>query len=481
MNRMRRVLRCSGRRGLRTLGMVALAGVVVLGGTGLGAVRTADAALERTLTVAHEDTTWQTTPGELGAHVSAQQLVSSVDWLDDLEAAQLAAALSTGDRDHGAPTLPAQAPEDRLADWVGEIAEEVDEPARDAGIESVELASAQELEFREARDGVEVDREAAVEALRDALRAGEETVRLPVAEVEPELATDDVASVLPELRAAVSDALDGPVTVVHDDRRWEVTPAELDATVHLDAEDGAALRAVADGQAPESAVGVAVSAGEVEAFVERVAAEVERAPRDARLDGSGGSLEIVPHRDGVRIDREEAAQRLQQALEGAREGAREEGGASIELPVARTAPAVTAGDYDRVLYLRQDERRLYLYVDGQPVRDWPVAVGQAGHATPTGQFTVGAKRHRPTWVNPSPDGWGSDMPDRVGPGSDNPLGVRALNWNQHGRDTLIRFHGTPDEDSIGEAASRGCVRLTNEDVRELYDLVPSGTPIVSVR
>jgi lipoprotein-anchoring transpeptidase ErfK/SrfK len=61
------------------------------------------------------------------------------------------------------------------------------------------------------------------------------------------------------------------------------------------------------------------------------------------------------------------------------------------------------------------------------------------------------------------------------------LGVRALNWNRPGGgDTLIRFHGTPNEASIGTASSNGCVRMFNADVIELYDLVPSGVTILSV-
>jgi lipoprotein-anchoring transpeptidase ErfK/SrfK len=72
------------------------------------------------------------------------------------------------------------------------------------------------------------------------------------------------------------------------------------------------------------------------------------------------------------------------------------------------------------------------------------------------------------------------MPAQIGPGPDNPLGARAINWNRNGADTLIRFHGTPNEDSIGEAASAGCVRMFNDDVIELYDLVETGMTIVSV-
>ena len=94
-------------------------------------------------------------------------------------------------------------------------------------------------------------------------------------------------------------------------------------------------------------------------------------------------------------------------------------------------------------------------------------------------FTIGVKRFEPTWHNSSPDGWGKDMPLEIGPGPHNPLGLRALNWYRDGYDTLIRFHGTANEASIGRAASHGCVRMTNANVIELYDLVETGTVVVS--
>ena len=71
------------------------------------------------------------------------------------------------------------------------------------------------------------------------------------------------------------------------------------------------------------------------------------------------------------------------------------------------------------------------------------------------------------------------MPEKIGPGPDNPLGLRALNWMQDGWDTLIRVHGTANVSSIGNAASHGCVRMTNPDVIELFDLVDTGTVILS--
>ncbi len=139
-------------------------------------------------------------------------------------------------------------------------------------------------------------------------------------------------------------------------------------------------------------------------------------------------------------------------------------------------PEVTTAAFRQVLVLRQGQHTLDLYEDGQLTRTWNVAVGESGHRTPTGVYKVTLKRHMPTWVNPSPNGWGSGMPDRIGPGVNNPLGVRALNWSA----PAIRFHGTAKESSIGTDASKGCVRLTNSDVVELYDLVDVGATIVSI-
>ena len=66
------------------------------------------------------------------------------------------------------------------------------------------------------------------------------------------------------------------------------------------------------------------------------------------------------------------------------------------------------------------------------------------------------------------------------PGLTNPLGARALYIFQDGRDTLYRVHGSPEASSIGKAVSSGCVRLLNQDIVDLYNRVPKGSPILVV-
>lgn len=121
------------------------------------------------------------------------------------------------------------------------------------------------------------------------------------------------------------------------------------------------------------------------------------------------------------------------------------------------------------LVLKLGERRLYIYEGSEMHSSYPVAIGRPGWETPTGSFTVMQKLENPGWTNPLT---GEQMP----PGVDNPLGERwigfwtdGLNW--------IGFHGTPNRESIGTAASHGCVRMYNEDVRKLYERVEVGTPV----
>ena len=70
------------------------------------------------------------------------------------------------------------------------------------------------------------------------------------------------------------------------------------------------------------------------------------------------------------------------------------------------------------------------------------------------------------------------LPKFVEGGPKNPLGARGLYLFDGSKDTLFRIHGTNQPELIGEAISSGCIRMTNEDVIELYDKVKIGTPVV---
>jgi L,D-transpeptidase ErfK/SrfK len=85
------------------------------------------------------------------------------------------------------------------------------------------------------------------------------------------------------------------------------------------------------------------------------------------------------------------------------------------------------------------------------------------------------KRENPTWYNPALDSWGAGLPAVVPGGPGNPMGTRALYITAPG---LIRIHGTTSPESIGRYASHGCIRMHNEQVEQLYELVPVGTKVI---
>jgi hypothetical protein len=109
------------------------------------------------------------------------------------------------------------------------------------------------------------------------------------------------------------------------------------------------------------------------------------------------------------------------------------------------------------------KRRVTAYKNEEILVSYPVAVGKKGWETPKGSFKVIQMIKNPTWQNP----WnGKVMP--AGPNT--ALGERWIGFWTNGKDT-IGFHGTPTVNSIGKAASHGCVRMYNKDVKELFPIL----------
>ncbi|MBN9307175.1 MAG: L,D-transpeptidase [Devosia sp. 67-54] len=127
------------------------------------------------------------------------------------------------------------------------------------------------------------------------------------------------------------------------------------------------------------------------------------------------------------------------------------------------------------------ERLLYLVGENGRAMRYGVGIGRDGFAW-SGRARIAYKREWPIWTPPAEmiarqpelEPYRHGMP----PGLDNPLGPRALYIFEGSRDTLYRLHGNPDERSIGQAVSSGCVRLLDQDVIDLYNRVPAGSPIL---
>lgn len=136
--------------------------------------------------------------------------------------------------------------------------------------------------------------------------------------------------------------------------------------------------------------------------------------------------------------------------------------------VTETKPQTPVVDtVNLVLNLRQ--KRVYVYKGDKVIAKYPVAIGKKGWETPVGEWQVMEKVKNPGWTN-------FKTGEVMKPGKENPLGARWIGFWTDGED-VIGFHGTPNIKSIGTAASHGCVRMYNRDVRALYPLVKVGTTV----
>jgi lipoprotein-anchoring transpeptidase ErfK/SrfK len=136
----------------------------------------------------------------------------------------------------------------------------------------------------------------------------------------------------------------------------------------------------------------------------------------------------------------------------------------------REAPGTILVDTDaRFLY--------YVLPKGQAIR-YGVAVGEEALAF-SGVAAVGKMAEWPDWI-PTPEIQArlGPYPARVPGGPANPLGARALYLYQGNKDTLYRIHGTNQPEYIGQAISSGCIRMTNEDVIDLFDRVRQGATVI---
>ena len=119
----------------------------------------------------------------------------------------------------------------------------------------------------------------------------------------------------------------------------------------------------------------------------------------------------------------------------------------------------------------------YVLPEGKAVR-YGAIVGEDAQAW-SGVATVGRKEEWPGWTPTANEKRRlGPLPNYVEGGAANPMGARGLYLYSGGQDTLYRIHGTNQPGWIGHAISSGCIRLTNEDVIDLYSRVKTGALVV---
>jgi lipoprotein-anchoring transpeptidase ErfK/SrfK len=123
------------------------------------------------------------------------------------------------------------------------------------------------------------------------------------------------------------------------------------------------------------------------------------------------------------------------------------------------------------------ERRLYFVLPEGKAIKYGVGVGRPGFEW-AGTKTISNKREWPSWTPPAqmlrrrPD-----LPRHMAGGPENPLGARAMYLGS----SLYRIHGSNEPDTIGQAVSSGCIRMTNDDVVDLYERAKVGARVIVMR
>jgi hypothetical protein len=118
----------------------------------------------------------------------------------------------------------------------------------------------------------------------------------------------------------------------------------------------------------------------------------------------------------------------------------------------------------RVIVVSLEDRKLALVEDGQVKKVYTVAVGKPSTPSPVGTYTIERRVANPTYHHGD---------KTVAPGPHNPVGSRWMGLSKHG----YGIHGTNEPNSIGKAASHGCIRMAKADLEEFFDLVAEGDTV----
>jgi lipoprotein-anchoring transpeptidase ErfK/SrfK len=150
------------------------------------------------------------------------------------------------------------------------------------------------------------------------------------------------------------------------------------------------------------------------------------------------------------------------------------GGGGGAGPIPRTTVNFPDNYVPGTIFINTAERRLYLVLgNGQALR-YGIGVGRDGFRW-GGVHRISAKKEWPSWTPPAQMiARRPDLPRHMAGGIENPLGARAMYLGS----TLYRIHGSNEPETIGQAVSSGCFRMTNDDVTDLYNRVNVGATVV---
>jgi len=274
------------------------------------------------------------------------------------------------------------------------------------------------------------------------------------------------------------------IRISFDGRSWKLPGESLKVSADLDNAVADALADSREGGLPGRLVryvtggsvdkrvsaDIVYSQPAVNRFVRRVAVAVDREAQDAAVNSTGDSLEVVAGKNGRKLRDRLLTRELGAAVLNA--NARH----TIVAQVHSTKPKVTrsevASQYPSYLTLDRATFTLRLWKHLKLAKAYTVAVGQEGLETPAGLYHIQEKQENPSWHVPNSAWAGSLAGQVIPPGPEDPIKARWLGIFEG-----AGIHGTEELESLGSAASHGCVRMSIPDVIELYPQVEVGTPI----
>jgi lipoprotein-anchoring transpeptidase ErfK/SrfK len=210
----------------------------------------------------------------------------------------------------------------------------------------------------------------------------------------------------------------------------------------------------------------------VDQLTRRVAAAVNRPPRDAAVHPGAGGLQTTASRTGLQVRRAALERKLVYRLRHA------SGSRTVRAKVATLTPKVTMAElrkkYPAYIVVDRSAFTLRFYKHLRYAKSYPIAVGMQGLETPAGLYDVQWKQVNPPWYVPNSAWAGSLAGQVIPPGPQDPLKARWMAFNGG-----AGIHGIDPSEygTIGHNASHGCVRMRIPDVIDLYDQTPVGTPV----
>jgi hypothetical protein len=200
--------------------------------------------------------------------------------------------------------------------------------------------------------------------------------------------------------------------------------------------------------------------------------KVSVAPRNADVRITVRKMVLKKGKDGRTINEVSLARRLQAALNDPARPRVLRARFRPDKPSVGTAQLRRR--YGTVVTVDRNTFKLRLFKRLKLSKTYGIAVGAAGHDTPSGLYNIQSRQVNPAWHVPNSD-WAGSLQGQTIPGGapNNPLKARWLGVNGS-----VGIHGTAEEWSIGSRASHGCIRMKVADVVDLYPRVPMGAPVL---